>query len=71
MFSCGGLCFGPEWPWVPDVLAKLLEVQDVQVSCCVDQIHQRLGQLGVFVQVLKLERDSCHLVRRLSAAIRV
>ena len=62
MFPSRCLRFGPERSRVPDVLAELLEIQDVQVRGSVDQIHQGLRELGVFVQVLELQWDPGHLV---------
>lgn len=53
MLAGGVVSLGPHWLWPVNVLAELLEVQDVQVSGCLDQVNQGLGQLLVAVQILE------------------
>ena len=73
MFACCSLCLGPHGFGVSNIFTKLLVIQDVQIRRRVDQIHQGLGQLPVFVEILKLGRNSRQLVdgRPWAALLRV
>ena len=53
----GGLGLGPHGLGGVEVLAKLLEVEDVEVGRGLDEVHQQLGELGVLVEVAELGRD--------------
>ena len=62
MLPCCCLSFGPHGSGIANVLAKLLEIKDVQILGGVDQIDESLRELGVLVKVLELQGDPCHFV---------
>lgn len=58
VLSRGGLRLEPHGRRVIDILAELLEIENVEVGRRLDQIHQSLFDLLIVEQRLKLGRDA-------------